>query len=129
MQGFKKDSQGRLFMATHDVRSAIVTAFATLSTSDAPFTSLIVGDTDYFLDPIELTFSNSSSVGASVDLYSDGTIVKHIDLSSFGTVQLQFPAPLKQVTKNTPWLVDLNGTDLTGTTINVSGSLIKKTNN
>lgn len=124
----KRDKEGRQFIAQHDVRSAIVTANASLSSSDAAFTSLIVGDADYFLDIVEITLSNASTVGAGIDLGNDGTTIRHIDIPASSTVQLMFDAPLKQITKNLPWTLDISGTDITGTTVTVGAHLIKKDN-
>lgn len=128
MNGFKFDPQGRVFIATHDVRGAIVTANASLSTSDGVFTTLNPGDVDYFTDIVEATFSNSSTGGVGVDLYNDGTIVRHFDLPASSSSQFQWGAPLKQVTKNTPWQLDISGADITATTVNVGAQLIKKLN-
>lgn len=120
------DPQGRIFIAQHDVRGAIVTANASVTKSDDPITSLIAGDADYFLDIIEITLANSSTVGAGVDIGNDGTIIRHFDIPASSTLQLMFDAPLKQITKNIPWTVDMTGTDVTGTTISVGAMLIKK---
>lgn len=124
----KQDNQGKQFIASHDVRSAIVTASATLTTSDASVTTLVAGDADYFLDIFEVSFANSSTGGAGVDLGSDGTIVRHVDIPASNTIQLMFDAPLKQLTKNVPWTLDISGADITGTSIQVGASLVKKDN-
>jgi hypothetical protein len=122
----KHDSQGRQFIAQHDVRSALVSANASLTTGTA--TSLISGDADYFLDIVEITFSNNTTVAggvSNVDLISDGTIVRTVSCPP-GVTQLFFDAPLKQITKGTPWNVDL--VDITGDTIAVGATLIRKLN-
>lgn len=118
----KLDSQGRQFIAQHDVRGAIVSAIASLSTGTA--TTLIAGDADYFLDIIEMTFANNSTATAGIDLNNDGTTIRHIDVEAGATVQLSFPAPLKQGKKNLPWIVDMN--DITGTTVSIGAQLIRK---
>ena len=123
----KHDDEGRQFVALHDVRSAIVTASATLSNGTAA--TFLTGDADYFLDLVEVQFSSGSTLTlggatAGVDLINDGTTVRHIDLPEAGTVQLRFDVPLKQITKNTPWILDLD--DVTGTTVKVDGTFIKK---
>lgn len=122
----KHDTQGRQFVALHDVRGAIVTANATLSSGTAA--SLIAGDADYFLDIVEIQFSTGSTAAlgtatAGVDLINDGTVIRHIDVPEGGTVQLKFDVPLKQITKNTPWNLDMD--DLTGTNVSVGATLIK----
>lgn len=118
----KRDSQGRQFIAMHDVRGAIVTGFAVLNTGT--ITQLVAGDTDYFLDVIELMCSNNSTVGVGIDLVNDGSIKRHIDIPASTTLQFQFDAPLKQQTKSVPWNVDMD--DVTGTTVQVGAMFIKK---
>lgn len=117
-----KDLQGRQFVAHHDVRNAIYSASATLSTGTA--TSLIAGDSGYFLDIIELTAANNSDVAVSVTLTNDGTTIRTVGVPAGSTTQLRFDVPLKQQTKNTPWIVDMG--DITGTTVTVEAYLIKK---
>lgn len=119
----KYDRQGRQFIALHDVRGAIVTASASLSSGTAA--SLIAGDSDYFLDIIELTCANNSNAATTVTLINDGTTIRTFGVPAFSTAQVQFDVPLGQNTKNTPWIVDLP--DITGTTISIAARLIKAT--
>ncbi len=123
----KKDSQGRQFVAQHDVRGALVSANATITNSDAALTTLIAGDADYFLDIVEVSFANSSTAAVGIDLGNDGSIIRHVDIPAGNTVQLMFDTPLRQNTKNLPWTVDITGSDITGSTVNVAATLIKKT--
>lgn len=124
----KRDTQGRTFIAQHDVRGALVSANASLTNSDASLTSLVSGDVDYFLDIIEISLSNASTVGVGVDLGNDGTLLRHFDIPASSTIQLMYDAPLRQQTKNLPWTLDISGSDITGTTVNVAATLIKKDN-
>lgn len=112
-------------MAFHDVRGALVSAVATLTTGTAG--TLINGDADYFLDIVEITMANNSTVAAAVDLKNDGTTVRSISVPANGTVQLTFDAPLRQETKNIPWVLDME--DITGTSVTVGATLIKQLNN
>jgi hypothetical protein len=118
----KHDRDNKLMMAFHDIRGAIVSASASVSTGTG--TSLIAGDSDKMLDLIEITLSNNSTVAAQVSLTNDGTIIKNLQIPVGGTLPLRFDAPLEQVTKNTPWLVDME--DITGTTVVVNASFIKR---
>ena len=120
MSDRKTDSQGRQFIALHDVRGALVTASATLTTGTAQ--TLIAGDTDYFLDLIEVSFANNSG-SAQVLLTNDGTTICTVQAGA-GTTQMFFDAGLTQNTKNTPWLADLE--DITGSSIVVNATFIKK---
>jgi hypothetical protein len=120
----KVDNSGAQVMAFHEVRGGLVSAAASVSTG-SPAT-LIAGDADYFLDIVEITFShNSTLAGAVVDLKNDGTIVRTVALPA-GAVQLVFDAPLKQITKGTPWVIDMG--DITGSTVDVAATLVKKNN-
>lgn len=121
----KTDLQGRVITAPHEVRGGVVTANATLTTGTAA--SFIVGDADYYLDILEVTFATSSTATlggteVQVDLINDGTIVRSVGVP-YGTTQLFFDIPLKQITKGTPWNVDMN--DITGTTVWVGATIIK----
>lgn len=119
-----KDATGRTFIAMHEVRGGLVTANASITTGTA--TSLISGDADKFLDIVEISFANNSTVGAHVNIVNDGTTIRGVDVPLSGTVQLCFDTPLKQITKNTPWNIDMD--DITGTTVMVGATLIKTTN-
>lgn len=126
---FKLDGSGRLVTLPHDFRHGNFTAFATLSANTAA--QLFPGDADYFTDIQEISFANSSSAAAGtapvgIDLVNDGSIIRHIDLPFAGTVQLMFDMPLKQYTKNTPWNVQFSSADISGTTVKVGATLIKK---
>jgi hypothetical protein len=118
----KHDSEGRQFIAHHDVRGALVSASATLTGGTA--TSLVAGDEAYFLDLIELTLSNNSSSTASVALVQDGTTIRTFSVPAGSCLPLKFDVPVRQNTKGLPWNIDLE--DITGTTIVADAVFIKK---
>ena len=118
----KYDRDDKLMVQLHDIRGAVVTANATVTTGTT--TSLITGDADKMLDLVEVTFANNSSVGAHIDLINDGTTVRAVDIPAYGTVQLVFDTPLEQIIKNTPWNVDMN--DITGSTVKIGALFIKR---
>ncbi len=105
----------------HEARNALVSA--TVSVSSGTASSLIAGDAELFLDIVEISFANNSTVGAAVALKSDGTTIKNFNIPAGGTVQLELGSLLRQQTKNTPWLVDME--DITGTTIIVDALLVR----
>lgn len=120
----KRDNSGAQVMAFHEVRSALVSANASVSTGSAA--TLIAGDASSFLDIVEMTIShNSTLAGAVIDIINDGTIVRTVALAA-GTTQLKFDAPLKQLTKGLPWVIDMN--DITGSTVDVGATLVRKNN-
>lgn len=121
----KHDTQGRWFIAHHDVRGALVSAAVSVSTGTP--TSLIAGDSDYFLDIVELSFANASTASASVVIVNDGTPIRTFQVPASNTSRMSFDAPMRQQTKGTPWFIDME--DITGTTISVDAVLIKKPNN
>lgn len=117
------DTRGREIIALHDVRGALVSANASLTNGTAG--NLISGDADSFLDIVEISLALSTTVAGAtvdVDLINDGTIVRTFTVPG-GTVQINFDTPLKQITKNTPWKVDM--TDVTGSPVAVGATLIK----
>ena len=124
-----KDNRGREVTTLYEVRSAVVTAQASLL-SGSPVT-LLTGDSDYFLDLVEITFACNSTVAlggllSGLDLRNDGSLIRRIDLPESGMVQLKFPIPLMQQTKNTPWILDMD--DITGVDVEVGATFIKNTN-
>lgn len=121
---YRSNSKGHVFIAMHDSRGALVSAAATLTTGTA--TSFLAGDADYMLDLVEITLSNNTTVAGGVigvSLINDGTTIKTFSVQP-GTNQFVFDAPLRQNTKNTPWNLDMD--DVTGNTIVVEGTFIKK---
>lgn len=119
----KKDIDGRQFIAMHEVRGAIVSANASLTTGTA--TSLIAGDSDYFLDIVEMTCANNSAAAVSLTLMNDGTTIRTITIPATDTKHFKFDVPLKQQTKSTTWVADME--DVTGTTVTIDAYLIKNT--
>lgn len=119
----KRDNENRLFIAWHEVRGALITAYATV-TNGTP-TTLDAGDADYFTDIVEIQFSNNSTAAVGVDLKQDGTKVRHYEIPANSTVGKNYPVPLKSITKALPWQITMP--DITGTTVEVGAFLIKKT--
>ena len=117
----KKDTNEKQIIGFHEVRSAMTTATASLTSGAG--VSLITGDTDYFLDILEMTCANNSAT-VNVLLKSDGTTVRTLQLPANTTKQYKFDVPLKQETKETPWVVEME--DITGTTVTIDAHLIKK---
>ncbi len=117
----KNDVEGRAVVILHDVRGAINTAAASLTTGTA--TTLIAGDADYFTDIIEMTFANNSGA-AQVLIKCDGTVMRTVQVPGNTTLQLDFEAPLEQPVKGQPILVDLE--DITGSQIDVGATWMKK---
>lgn len=117
----KKDTSGRQVITMHEVRSALVTAYATVTTGSP--TVLDPGDTDYFTDIVEIQLSNNSTAAVGVDLFNDGSKIRHFEIPANTTIENPYLIPLKANTKNVPWLIDM--ADVTGTTVEVGATLIK----
>lgn len=109
-------------MALHDVRGALVSAAASPTTGTA--VSLLAGDADYFLDCVEVSMTNQSTVAVGVALINDGTTIRTFQIPANKTELFKFDVPLRQQTKATPWVADMD--DVTGTTLVVEGIFIKK---
>jgi hypothetical protein len=118
----KYDSEGRTVVIQHEVRGGLYSAAVSLTTGTA--TSLIAADADYFTDIVEVTFANNSTAAAQVLLRNDGTTIRTIEVPAGSTVQLDFETGLKQNTRNTPWLADLE--DITGSQVDVGAIFIKR---
>lgn len=120
-----KDTRGRQFIAMHDARGAIVTAAASLTTGTAA--TFLSGDASDFLDLIEATFANNSTAAATVTLANDGTTIRTIVVPAATTLAVKWDVPIKQLTKNVPWVIDME--DITGTTVTVGANFIKVNGN
>lgn len=120
----KSDSSDRQVMILHEVRAGLVSSAASVTTGTA--TVLLGGDTDYFMDIVELTATNNSTVAAQVSLVSDGTTVRTFIVPQGNTIQLGFDAPILQPLKNLPWIIDME--DITGTTVTINATHIKNRN-
>ena len=127
----KHTTDGIYITQPYEVGGAFVSATATLTTGTA--TSLVTGDADYFLDLVEIMFSSTSTVALgtanfSIALINDGETYRTFSMGEGQDVtQALFPAPLRQNAKNTPWNVDMD--DVTGTTVNVAATFVKKNRN
>ena len=127
----KHTTDGIYITQPYEVSGAFVSASVSLTTGTA--TSLISGDADYYLDLVEIMLSTSSTVALgtsdfSVAIINDGTTYRSFSLGGGqNDIQLLFPNPLRQNTKNTPWNVDMD--DITGTTVNVYATFVKKNRN
>ena len=121
----KTDYEGRQFVALHDIRGALVSASASPASGTAA--SLIAGDADYFLDIVEVSMSNQSTVAVGVALVNDGATIRTFQIPANKTEHFKFDVPLRQQTKATPWLADMD--DVTGTTLVIEAILIKKATN
>ncbi len=117
----KMDTSGRRVITLHEVRSALVTAYATVTSGSN--TQLDPGDVDYFTDIIEIQLSNNSTVAVGVNLVNDGTKIRHYEIPANSTIEVPYVCPLKQQTKNLPWFIAMS--DVTGTTVEVGATLIK----
>lgn len=117
----KETSNGRLVVTQHEVRSAVYSATASITTGSP--TSFIAGDSAYFNDIIEISASNDSTVAAIITLVDDGSRIRTMSIPASATAQLYFDAPLKQGVKGSNWNID--GADITGTTITVDATYIK----
>ena len=116
------DDVGRQVMTVHQVRDLVSTAYAAVTTGTP--TTLISGDSGYFLDLVEISFSTNSTVASTnLLLKDDGTTVRGIDIPVDDTVQLTFPVPVPQGAKGGDWTIDME--DVTGTTVYISATFVR----
>ena len=116
------DDIGRQVMVLHQVRDLVDTAYVQVTTGTP--TVLKAGNSNYFLDLVEISFATNSTVASTnIALRDDGTIVRGVDIPIDDTVQLKFNVPIPQNAKGGDWVVDME--DVTGTTLDVSATFIR----
>lgn len=123
----KQTADGIQIMQLYEHHSAMVTASASLTTG-SPVT-LIAGDSDYGLDLIKITATTSSTValaagGFNVAVLNDGSTMINLPFGQQNLMDINYFMPMKQNTKNTPWVVDMD--DVTGATVNITAFFIKR---
>lgn len=124
----KQTPDGIQVMKLFDVDNAIVTASASITTGTA--STLISGDSDYCLDLIKIQGTTTSTVamgttGFNIALINDGSTMINFPFGHTNYQNFDYFAPLKQNTKNTPWIVDMD--DVTGATVNITAWFVKRT--
>ena len=116
------DDLGRPITTPYQARDLVVTAYVTVTSGTT--TTLLTGDSDHFLDLVEISCATDSTVAATNFLLKDdGTTVRGFDVPVSGTVELKFPVPIPQSAKGGNWQVDME--DVTGTTLQVGALFIK----
>lgn len=120
------DKLGRTLVRPIQVREMLTTAYATLSTNTE--TTLISGVSGTFLDLIWLKFSNTSSGAVAIDLRDSttGNIVDTWEIPANSPVGITMPVPYPQGNAGNNWTVDYNDSDLSNTTVYVSGMFSKE---
>ena len=113
------DDVGRQLMVVYQVRDLVHTAPATLANGTP--TALADGVSGAYLDLIQVTFGNSSSVAVQVSLKDDGT-AHNFEVPAGGTT-IPFQVPIKQGAMGGAWIADME--DVTGTTVYVEASFVR----
>ena len=127
----KHTTDGIYVTQPFEVSGAFVTASASLTNGTSA--TLVSGDSDYYLDLVEIMFSSTSTVALgtanfSIALKNDGSTERTFVMGEGqDVIQCTFPAPLRQNAKNTNWVVDMD--DVSGTTVNVYATFVKKNRN
>ena len=107
------------------VRDSITTAYVALTGGTK--TELVAGVSGYYLDLIQLSLANNSSVAVTdITLSDESTTVQKLSVGLNNSITLDFPAPIKQSAKGAAWYVDMG--DITGTTISVQAQFLKTQN-
>lgn len=109
------------------LRGNISTAYATLSTNSE--TTLLSASAGNYLDLVWVKFSNTSSGAVTIDLRdsSAGSIVDTYEVPANGVVGVSMAVPYPQGNQGNAWTVDYNDSDLSNTTVYVSGMFHKTT--
>lgn len=118
---FRADDIGRQINRPIQVRDLIRTAYASLSTNTE--TTLLTATSGAFLDLVWVKFSNTSSGAVTVDLRDStaGSIVDTYEIPANGVVGISMAVPYPQGNQGNAWTVDFNDSDVSNTTVYVSG--------
>ncbi len=112
----KADKLGRLLNTPVQVRQLRATAFATLggATGSNTETTLIAGVASTFLDLIYVTFANTSTVAASIDIRqgTGGSVIGNVIVPASSTqgFSLSVPVPMTELAQ--AWTIKFNSTDM-----------------
>lgn len=107
----------------YSLRGLLVTAYASVTSGTKA--TLLSGNSSFYHDLLEVSFSSNSTVAVtSVTLTDDGTTVRVIDIPPDDTVVIAEPLPFPQGAKGGAWQVDLP--DITGTTVDVTALFIRR---
>ena len=107
------------------IRDSITTAYVALTGGTK--TELVAGVAGNYLDLIQISLSNNSSV-AVIDftLSDESTTVQKFSVGLNSSITLDFPAPVRQSAKGVAWYVDM--ADISGTTLTVQAQFLKTQN-
>jgi hypothetical protein len=119
------DDVGRLITYPYQVRDLIATAFASPSTGIE--TTLLAGAAGVFFDCIMVTFANQSSAAVDMDVRdaTGGGVVASVTIPADSTTGWAPAVPYPQNAAADTWTVDNTGTDVSGTTVNVTGLFVR----
>ena len=110
------DLAGELFAGPYSIRDVTNTASVSLTTGTN--TTLLAGVTDRYLDLVEITASNNSTVAASVVIKNDGTSVETLRVAANDTMNLSYHTPIPGTALGALWSADME--DITGTTVDIT---------
>lgn len=118
-------SDSSVITTPHAIRDSITTAYVSLTGGTK--TELVAGVSGYYLDLIQISLANNSSVAVTgVTLSDESTTVQQFSIPVTGATVAHFPAPLRQSAKGVSWYVDL--ADISGTTVTVQALFLKTQN-
>ena len=115
---------GEVLVTPYALRDSVSTAYLALATGTK--TELIAGVAGYYLDLIQISLSNNSSVAVNdITLSDESTTVQKFNVPVNDTVYVGFDVPAKQSAKGAAWYIDMG--DITGTTLTVNAQFVKRT--
>lgn len=107
------------------IRDSITTAYVALTGGTK--TELVAGVAGYYLDLIQISLANNSSVAVTdITLSDESTTVQKLSVGLNSSITLDFPAPVRQSAKGVAWYIDMG--DITGTTLSVQAQFLKTQN-
>ena len=124
-QPIATDGIGRIIVQPFQTRGLIATAYTSPTTGVE--TTLLAGVAGTFHDCIMITFANQSSAAVDMDIRdaTGGGVVASVTIPADSTVGWAPAAPYPQNFAADTWTIDNTGSDVSGTTVNVTGLFIK----
>lgn len=120
------DDLGRQITRPLQVRDLTLTAYATLNTNTE--TTLLAAVAGSFLDLVWIKFSNTSTGAVTIDVRDStaGSIVDTWEVPATSVVGIAPALPYPQGNTGNNWTIDFNDSDISNTTIYVSGLFVRE---
>jgi hypothetical protein len=120
------DDLGRQVITPYQVRDLVSTAYSTITTG-IETTLIAAAGAGVFLDCVEIVCANTSDAAVDIDFRSvtAGNVEFSITVPADSTAGKVPAVPWPQGNPNNNWTSDVAGSDVSGTTVNISALFIR----